>query len=146
MIGIVGGCISYSMTNYTLPLQLSSAFFHGLWTWFIAFCLADVFNLLQDTEEDSGRQIESNLLSWKILFQLLYCFAYPRITIKEVTLTATSFSHTPSSTNRIISAILHIYRRFLHLYQRFFIILTIRHRISTYRQFSATYLCSIPCH
>ncbi|KUF33807.1 DUF3938 domain-containing protein [Bacillus cereus] len=60
MIGIVGGCISYSMTNYTLPLQLSSAFFHGLWTWFIAFCLADVFNLLQDTEEDSGRQIESN--------------------------------------------------------------------------------------
>lgn len=58
--GIVGGCISYSMTNYTLPLQLSSAFFHGLWTWFIAFCLADVFNLLQDTEEDSGRQIESN--------------------------------------------------------------------------------------
>ena len=61
MIGIVGGCISYSMTNYTLPLQLSSAFFHGLWTWFIAFCLADVFNLLQDTEEDSGRQIESNL-------------------------------------------------------------------------------------
>ena len=60
MIGIVGGCISYSMTNYTLPLQLSSAFFHGLWTWFIAFCLADVFNLLQDNEEDSGRQIESN--------------------------------------------------------------------------------------
>ncbi|PHB33112.1 DUF3938 domain-containing protein, partial [Bacillus pseudomycoides] len=40
MIGIVGGCISFSMTNYTLPLQLSSAFFHGLWTWFIAFCLA----------------------------------------------------------------------------------------------------------
>ncbi|WP_249727545.1 DUF3938 domain-containing protein, partial [Bacillus paralicheniformis] len=60
MIGIVGGCISYSMTNYTLPLQLSSAFFHGLWTWFIAFCLADVFNLLEDNEEDSGRQIESN--------------------------------------------------------------------------------------
>ncbi|TKV44888.1 hypothetical protein C1I58_26095 [Bacillus sp. PIC28] len=23
-------------------------------------CLADVFNLLQDNEEDSGRQIESN--------------------------------------------------------------------------------------
>ena len=61
MIGIVGGCISYSMTNYTLPLQLSSAFFHGLWTWFIAFCLADVFNLLQDNEEDSGRQIEVTL-------------------------------------------------------------------------------------
>ncbi len=60
MIGIVGGCISYSMTNYTLPLQLSSAFFHGLWTWFIAFCLADVFNLLQDNEEENGRQIESN--------------------------------------------------------------------------------------
>ncbi|MEN1936784.1 DUF3938 domain-containing protein [Paenibacillus sp. 102] len=60
MIGIVGGCISYSMTNYTLPLQLSSAFFHGLWTWFIAFCLADVFNLLQDPEEDTGRGVESN--------------------------------------------------------------------------------------
>ncbi|MCR9020638.1 DUF3938 domain-containing protein, partial [Bacillus paranthracis] len=42
------------------PLQLSSAFFHGLWTWFIAFCLADVFNLLQDNEEENGRQIESN--------------------------------------------------------------------------------------
>ena len=28
----------------------------------------------------------------------------------------------------------------------FFIISTVRHRISTYRQFSATYLCSIPCH
>ena len=73
-------------------------------------------------------------------------FCISRITIKEVTLTATSFSHTPSSTNWIISAILHIYRRFLHLYQRFFIISTVRHRISTYRQFSATYLCSIPCH
>ncbi|MEY8351584.1 DUF3938 domain-containing protein [Bacillus cereus] len=60
MIGIVGGCISYSMTNYTLPLQLSSAFFHGLWTWFIAFCLADVFNLLQDPKEDTGRGVESN--------------------------------------------------------------------------------------
>ena len=68
---------------------------------------------------------------------MLVCI--PRITIKEVALTATSFSHTPSSTNRIISAILHIY-------QRFFIISTVRHRISTYRQFSATYLCSIPCH
>ncbi len=75
---------------------------------------------------------------------MLVCI--PRITIKEVALTATSFSHTPSSTNRIISAILHIYRRFLHLYQRFFIISTVRHRLSTYRQFSATYLCSIPCH
>ncbi|MFJ8529433.1 DUF3938 domain-containing protein [Bacillus sp. NPDC094106] len=60
MIGIVGGCISYSMTNYTLPLQLSSAVFHGLWTWFIAFCLADVFNLLQDPREENGHHIESN--------------------------------------------------------------------------------------
>ncbi len=41
-----------------ITTSLSSAF-HGLWTWFIAFCLADVFNLLQDNEEDSGRQIES---------------------------------------------------------------------------------------
>ncbi|TKJ04385.1 hypothetical protein FC702_13335, partial [Bacillus cereus] len=39
---------------------------------------------------------------------------------KEVTLTATSFPYTPSSTNRIISTIFQIYRRFLHLYQRFF--------------------------
>ena len=58
MIGIVGGCISYSMTNYTLPLQLSSAFFHGLWTWFIAFCLADVFNLLQDNEEETVAKLK----------------------------------------------------------------------------------------
>lgn len=60
MIGLVGGCISFSMTNYDMPLQLSSAFFHGLWTWFIAFCLADIFNLLQDSEEENGRHIESN--------------------------------------------------------------------------------------
>ena len=57
-----------------------------------------------------------------------------------------SFPHTPSSTNWIISAIFQIYRRFLHFYRRFFIISTIRHRISTYRQFSAIYLYSIPHH
>ena len=52
----------------------------------------------------------------------------------------------PPSTNRIISTIFQIYRSFLHFYRRFFIISTIRHRISTYRQFSAIYLCSIPRH
>ncbi|SFD23625.1 Protein of unknown function [Bacillus sp. 491mf] len=57
MIGIVGACISFSTTNYDLPLQLSTAFFHGLWTWFIAFCMADIFQLLQD---DSHVQVESN--------------------------------------------------------------------------------------
>ncbi|MGG0274747.1 DUF3938 domain-containing protein [Bacillus rhizoplanae] len=57
MIGIVGGCISFSTTTYNLPLQLSTAFFHGLWTWFIAFCLADIFDLLQD---ESHVQMESN--------------------------------------------------------------------------------------
>ncbi|WP_140169284.1 DUF3938 domain-containing protein, partial [Bacillus sp. S1-R1J2-FB] len=60
MIVIVCGCISYSMTNDTSPLQVSSAFYHGLCTWFIAFCLADVFHLLQDNNEENGRQIESN--------------------------------------------------------------------------------------
>ena len=59
---------------------------------------------------------------------------------------ATPFPYTPSSTNRIISTIFQIYRRFLHFYRRFFIISTVRHRISTYRQFSAIYLCSIPRH
>ncbi|MEH7462020.1 DUF3938 domain-containing protein [Bacillus thuringiensis] len=57
MIGIVGACISFSTTNYDLPLQLSTAFFHGLWTWFIAFCMADIFDLLQD---DNPVQAESN--------------------------------------------------------------------------------------
>lgn len=57
MIGIVGACISFSATNYDLPLQISTAFFHGLWTWFIAFCMADIFHLLQD---DSHVQMESN--------------------------------------------------------------------------------------
>lgn len=57
MIGIVGACISFSTTNYDLPLQLSTSFFHGLWTWFIAFCMADIFQLLQD---DSHVQAESN--------------------------------------------------------------------------------------
>ena len=55
-----------------------------------------------------------------ILPAFLCWFAYHGITIKEVTLTATSFPYTPSSINRIISAIFQIYRRFLHLYQRFF--------------------------
>lgn len=55
-----------------------------------------------------------------ILPAFLCCFAYHGITIKEVTLTATSFPHTPPSTNRIISTIFQIYRSFLHLYQRFF--------------------------
>ena len=54
--------------------------------------------------------------------------------------------HTLIGIYRIISAIFQIYRRFLHLYQRFFIISTVRHRISTYRQFSAIYLYSIPRH
>lgn len=57
MIGIVGACISFSTTNYDLPLQISTAFFHGLWTWFIAFFMADIFQLLQD---DSHVQAESN--------------------------------------------------------------------------------------
>lgn len=57
MIGIVGGCISFSTTTYNLPLQLSTAFFHGLWTWFIAFCVADIFDLLQD---ENHVQMESN--------------------------------------------------------------------------------------
>ena len=45
---------------------------------------------------------------------------YPATTIKRSYPTATSFPHTPSSTNRIISTIFQIYRSFLHLYQRFF--------------------------
>ena len=61
MIGIVGGCISYSMTNYTLPLQLSSAFFHGLWTWFIAFCLADVFNLYKTMKKIAVAKLKVTL-------------------------------------------------------------------------------------
>ena len=61
MIGIVGGCISYSMTNYTLPLQLSSAFFHGLWTWFIAFCLADVFNLYKTMKKITVAKLKVTL-------------------------------------------------------------------------------------
>ncbi|PDY16738.1 hypothetical protein COJ37_01450 [Bacillus cereus] len=39
-----------------------------------------------------------------------------------------------------------LYQRFSIYISDFFIISTVRHRISTYRQFSATYLCSIPCH
>ena len=126
MIGIVGGCISYSMTNYTLPLQLSSAFFHGLWTWFIAFCLADVFNLLQDNEEENGRQIEVT----RKLEEILPAF-YVGL-------------HTLIGIYRIISAIFQIYRRFLHFYRRFFIISAVRHRISTYRHSSTIKTLNIP--
>ena len=68
---------------------------------------------------------------------MLFCI--PRHHNKRSYPHGNSFSHTPSSTNWIISAIFQIYRRF-------FIISTIRHRISTYRQFSAIYLCSIPRH
>ena len=75
---------------------------------------------------------------------MLFCI--PRHHNKRSYPTATPFPHTPSSTNWIISAIFQIYRRFLHFYRRFFIISTIRHRISTYRQFSAIYLYSIPHH
>lgn len=60
MIGIVGGCLSFSMTNYPIILHISSAFFHGLWAWFIAFCLADIFNLLQSPEQENGNHLESN--------------------------------------------------------------------------------------
>lgn len=60
MIGIVGGCLSFSMTNYPIVLHISSAFFHGLWAWFIAFCLADIFNLLQSPEQENGNHLESN--------------------------------------------------------------------------------------
>ena len=75
---------------------------------------------------------------------MLFCI--PRHHNKRSYPTATPFPHTPSSTNWIISAIFQIYRRFLHFYRRFFIISTVRHRISTYRQFSAIYLYSIPHH
>ncbi|KEK21208.1 hypothetical protein BAMA_00085 [Bacillus manliponensis] len=60
MIGIVGGCLSYSITNYPIVLHISSAFFHGLWAWFIAFCLADMFNLLQSPQQENGNHLESN--------------------------------------------------------------------------------------
>ncbi len=64
-------------------------------------------------------------------FSAIYLYSIPRhYNKKEVTLTATSFPYTPSSTNQIISAIFQIYRRFLHLYQRFF---------SLYRRFDTGY-------
>ena len=73
---------------------------------------------------------------------MLFCI--PRYHNKKKLPHGNSFPYTPSSINRIISAIFQIYRRFLHFYQRFFIISTIRHRISTYRQFSAIYLYLYP--
>ena len=73
-------------------------------------------------------------------------FSYHGITIKRSYPHSNFFSYTPPSTNWIISTIFQIYRRFLHFYRRFFIISTVRHRISTYRQFSAIYLYSIPRH
>ena len=104
-----------------ITTSLSSAFFHGLWTWFIAFCLADVFNLLQDTFQivlhiPADYPHGNFFLTYPIQYQPDYISDSPYIG---------DFSTYISD---------------------FFIILTIRHRISTYRQFSATYLCSIPRH
>ena len=58
MIGIVGGCISYSMTNYTTSIKLS--FLPRSMD--LVHCILPSRRIqpLQDNEEDSGRQIESN--------------------------------------------------------------------------------------
>ncbi|WP_144524580.1 DUF3938 domain-containing protein, partial [Bacillus thuringiensis] len=44
----------------TLPLQLTSPFFHPLSTSFIPFSLAHLFNLLQHNEQHTAPQIQTN--------------------------------------------------------------------------------------